>query len=511
MAKVKPPSARMRTIPAPLGGWNARDALAGMPASDAVAMDNWFVDQFGEVRLRGGRTSHVTGLGSRVESLMEYAPPSNANRLFAAAAGKIYDVSASGPVGAPVVTGLANARLEHALISALGGNFLVLGNGQDTPKKFDGSTWSDYTTTTGNAPLTSLASPALMVNRLWWVEKGTLSAWYGEPASIGGTLTEFPMGAVFARGGELIAMASWTRDGGSGPDDYSVFLSSKGEVLIYQGTDPSSTDGWSKVGLFKVAEPLGRRCLFKAGADLGILTTQGLVLLGQILDSNVSGQSAVAVTNKILGAFLSAAAAAQLSFGWQVVEYPGQGFILVNVPIQEGVEAHQFVLTVAKGTWGRWRDLPAACWSLFGSNPYFGGFDGTVYRYDPFAEADDGRPIQGFIQTAFGDFGTAANKQFLMARPLFQGPPDFAPQIALKLEYDTTPPQTQTVQASGTGPTWDEWQWDLQPWGVSRAPTSQWQSLPGLGQRASLAFRVAATTALSFNSVDVTYQIGGAL
>jgi hypothetical protein len=83
--------------------------------------------------------------------------------------------------------------------------------------------------------------------------------------------------------------------------------------------------------------------------------------------------------------------------------------------------------------------------------------------------------------------------------------------LALKLEYDTTPPQSQVVQASGTGPTWDEWQWDVHSWGVSRAPTSQWQSIGGIGQRASLAFRVAATVALSFNSVDVTYQVGGAL
>ena len=47
-----------------------------------------------------------------------------------------------------------------------------------------------------------------------------LSAFYLDVASVGGTLTEFPMGSIFRRGGYLVDMETWTVDGGSGTGDY---------------------------------------------------------------------------------------------------------------------------------------------------------------------------------------------------------------------------------------------------------------------------------------------------
>lgn len=75
-----------------------------------------------------------------------------------------------------------------------------------------------------------------------------------------------------------MAMASWTRDSGNGIEDLAAFITSRGEVHVYSGTDPASADTWQRVGTFKIPEPVGRRCLIKVGGDVGILTTQGLVL-----------------------------------------------------------------------------------------------------------------------------------------------------------------------------------------------------------------------------------------
>src|SRR4051812_41895359 len=95
-----PPSAyRQRvqpgSLPPPVGGWNKRDALPSMPPGDAVRLDNWIPDT-ASVRLRKGFASWATGMTDAVESLMEYAPPSGANKLFAATATTIWDVTASG-------------------------------------------------------------------------------------------------------------------------------------------------------------------------------------------------------------------------------------------------------------------------------------------------------------------------------------------------------------------------------------------------------------------------------
>lgn len=52
-------------IPAPVGGWNARDALDAMPPTDAVKLVNW-IPRAGYVQSRGGFSIHASGLGGAV-------------------------------------------------------------------------------------------------------------------------------------------------------------------------------------------------------------------------------------------------------------------------------------------------------------------------------------------------------------------------------------------------------------------------------------------------------------
>jgi hypothetical protein len=42
---VKRAVSRTTTMAAPVGGWNARDALSAMAPEDAVTMQNWFQKQ----------------------------------------------------------------------------------------------------------------------------------------------------------------------------------------------------------------------------------------------------------------------------------------------------------------------------------------------------------------------------------------------------------------------------------------------------------------------------------
>ena len=70
--------ARYKTIPAPVGGWNARDALAAMSPLDAVTLDNFFPITSG-VMLRKGYTQWATGLTTDVESLLPYTSGTTQN------------------------------------------------------------------------------------------------------------------------------------------------------------------------------------------------------------------------------------------------------------------------------------------------------------------------------------------------------------------------------------------------------------------------------------------------
>jgi hypothetical protein len=98
------------------------------------------------------------------------------------------------------------------------------------------------------------------VQRLWFVEKDKIDPWYLPVAAISGAAAKLTIGPFCKLGGYLMAIGSWSRDGGSGPDDMLVLVTSKGEVLIYSGTDPSSSTTFGLVGTFRIAEPIGRRC-----------------------------------------------------------------------------------------------------------------------------------------------------------------------------------------------------------------------------------------------------------
>ena len=275
-------------IPPPVGGLNKRDAIPLMDQQDAITLDNWIPDT-NNVRLRGGYELHAqVGVGTAVavETLIPYHPPNTNNgELFAAVGSRIVDVTAEATASstAAVVTGLSNARWQHDQITNAAGSFLVICNGADAPRRYDGSTWVTATLTASGTtlPSTSLVAVRNHMNRLWYVEENSLIPWYGNVNEVSGVLTQFIV--PFRKGGKLMTIGSWTVDGGSGQDDLIVFISSRGETVLYAGTDPGSVSTWGLQGRYDIPDVIGRRCIVGAGSDLGLLTVQGLVPLSQVI------------------------------------------------------------------------------------------------------------------------------------------------------------------------------------------------------------------------------------
>jgi len=88
----------MQTYPAPVGGWNARDALASMKPIDAVVLNNWF-PRASFCEMRGGWASHVTGMTGTAKTLMVYNKLTGSNQMFCATNQQIWNVSSA--AGAP--------------------------------------------------------------------------------------------------------------------------------------------------------------------------------------------------------------------------------------------------------------------------------------------------------------------------------------------------------------------------------------------------------------------------
>lgn len=495
-------------LPAPTGGWNARDAYEAMKPNEAITLINWICGLLG-VRLRKGNNEFATGLTDPVETLMEYSPQDGSGREFFGAAGaSVYEISTSGAVGAAVLGSLTSALWQHTMFTTSAASFLFMVNGEDDARHYNGSTWT--------APaITGVASADLITvtahkNRLWFIEKNTLNAWYLPTSSVAGAATKFPIGGLCKLGGSLTAIGSWSRDGGDGADDLLVFVTSEGEVLVYQGTDPASAATWSLVGVFRISRPITRRCFVKAGADLGVLTLDGPVSLTGVLPSAGSAQRRATLTDKISDAFRTAHTIAPSNSAWSILEIPAEGIILMNVPGSTPGISAQFCMSADTGGWSKWTGIDAVSMGLFNDELYFGKSDGTVSKYgDTFA--DDGEPITTQLQTAFVALKGIEEKRYTMARPIMQGPPGYNPAFVVRTNYDITPANVTTITVISSGSEWDLENWDDAIWDAAAVPITKWQSVSGIGSVASLAFSVATDIEITLQGVDLMFDRGGPL
>jgi hypothetical protein len=498
------PTSVSTSVPAPIEGWDAISSLADMKASRAIVLENFFPEP-GQVRLRKGYSQHATGMTGVVESLMAWNGGSS-SKMFAAANNSIYEVTSSGAVGAAAVSGLTNNRWQHVNFGAGGGGYLILANGEDSVRAYSGSAWSTPAIT--NVTASTLVHVMAHKKRLYFIKKNTMSVWYLGTGAISGAATEFPLESVFRRGGHLLTFGSWSIDGGNGLDDLAVFITSEGEVAIYQGTDPGASD-WQIVGRWDIGAPIGRRSLLKVGGDLGAVTIDGFVPLSAVLNTDRAAVEKISLSNRIKNAANSAARLYKDNFGWQAIGYPRGNWALFNIPISEGTTQHQYVMNVLTGAWCKFTGMNANCWELLNDMLYFGGNDGKVYLADDGFD-DDGAAREGNIKTAFNYFGKPGQqKQFKLVRPVITTDAAIAPAVELNVNFEDRYPTAVPTAAASSGPFWDEEYWDSVEWGDAADITLQWIGVVGIGLCAALRLRVASAAAdVAVSAFDVIYEPG---
>ena len=104
-----------QSLPAPVGGWNARDPLESMPVTDAVTLTNVFPSTR-TVDLRKGYREHADGMGSgAVETIVEHVDGDGTKYLLAAANSNIYDATTFGGSATSEGSGFTNNRWQTVL------------------------------------------------------------------------------------------------------------------------------------------------------------------------------------------------------------------------------------------------------------------------------------------------------------------------------------------------------------------------------------------------------------
>lgn len=504
-----PATGTATSLPAPIGGWNARDSLADMDPRDAVILTNWFPSAT-YCELRHGYSQWATGITGWVETLMAYTGGTS-EQLFAAAGTVIYDVTAGGTATSDV-TSLTNARWQYVNNTTSGGSYIQCVNGADYMRYYDGTNWHKDTdgapyNVTGLDTRTCIGI-TLSHNRVWLTQSNTLKAWYLPTNSIGGAATAFDLSSFCQRGGYLMAIETWTMDAGYGMDDMTVFITSEGEVLVYRGSDPSSSATWGLIGVYWIGSPIGRRCTVKYQGDLLIITRDGVQPMSLALQSSRIN-SRVAITDKIQFAVSQAVSNYGSNYGWQLLPYPNENMLILNVPLQTSSIQQQYVMNTITRAWCNFTGWNAACWELWQDEPYFGGNGFVAKAHDTLA--DNGGTILANGLQAFNYFGQRnREKQFTQMRPVLNTNGQPAIAAGMNLDFDLSDPTASLAFSSSNYAVWNTSLWDNSLWGPDLAINMTWQGANGVA-RAAAPHLLANSKGLTLQwlSTDVIWRPGG--
>lgn len=500
------------SIPAPTGGLNVRDSMDNMPEADAFVMDN-YIPMDNKVILRKGYQKYAV-TNDKVWTLMTYKMP-NKNRLLAISNGNVFDVSSP----QNIITYEKNFTGSQWQFCQFR-NRLIMVNGTDAPQAFydDGQEihFEEMQISGEGLNVQKLVNVCVSKQRLFFVEKGTLKVWYtlgvGE---VQGTLKAFDMSAVFRDGGELIAVASWTQDGGQGIDDLTVFLSSEGEVAVYVGSDPNSASDWSLKGVYRMSRPIGYRCTIPYQGDIVVISEDGYIPLSKALPLEQANSSLIAFSDKIRGLVLDRTHNNKNKFGWQGIIYSRGGYVIFNVPANQTFEQH--IINTNTGAWCRFTNIHALCWGEFGGRMYFGGKDG-VYLFDE-GYSDDKLHIYGHVEQAYNNLGSPHLKRIQLLNPRTKASAKYALVIYTNMDFDSTDKDYAENIGHNGMTKWNSAKWSCLAnqigtrWATFKGSIrSQWIANSAVGFKASIVFKTKTRgNLIEWFDTGVRYENGSGL
>lgn len=489
-----------------------------MDPKRAPILNNW-VPRPGWVELRAGyNTWATTGAtyltGDPVETLIVYRAL-GVEKLFAATGGIIFDVSNQFATPTAVVTGLNSNRWNWVNFTPAGAPTVIqLANGTDTLRQYNGTVWSTPSITGLPAGLTTADIRAISIQkrRIWYIlnnaqgQGSTIAAFMPTDAISGAIAGTQDLGALWNKGGFLQAIANWTVDGGAGPDDYVAFISSKGQVSLYKGTDPTSANTWSIVGTFDLAPPISDRCATRIGADVALITLQGVLPLSTALPFDPSADRSVAITTRIQNAMFQAANSFNGNFGWQLITYPLQTLLLLNVPMAENQSQVQYVMNTLTGAWCQFTGWNANCFEIYNNNLFFGDNTGNVNL--AYAGGSDlFATINCDMQCAFNYFDDPGRvKRVTMVQPLLTVQGNITASIGVDADFTTSTSLAPVTAFSGGGAQWDSAKWDIDLWPTGAANSINWLSVEAVGH--ALAVRMKLNFSSGISASNGVFDLG---
>ena len=495
-------------LPNPYNGYDASSSPSAMKPTAANILENFWPDPAG-LLVRDGFVLHHTILGSSaIKRLHNYASPLGGESLWATTNAGIVNVTTAGS-GAAVIMALTEGKTYSTAIATGAGNYLMLVNGVDTAKLYDGTTWTSILTF-GATSTVIYSYIETYRQRIFLVKRNSTEIEYLASNSIGGATTSYPLGALFRRGGYIVAMSTWTVDGGIGPEDNLCVMTNKGEVAVFAGSDPAT---WALRGVYFAGRPLGNIPMYKYGGDVLLLTESGVIPMSSLIQS-ASIDRTQTVSSQIRPFLITSASLAFSAEGWQITSDPLKPYLLVNIPITPVVK--QALMQSQTGAWTTYTGWDAMHFMRMNGEMYFAGRGSNglsieigVYRIT--GASDGGVNITATMLQSYNMLGLGQNKKIEMVKPFFKSTAAFTYNMGVASDFDVAREYTQVSPGiSASAGIWGTSLFGAALWTGGQLITSEYQEVPDdYSQWKALYLQVVSRLgSVRYLGSDMLYKIG---
>lgn len=498
-------SAPIRIEP-PFRGWVSADQSGAPQPGGAAVLDEFWPTERG-AKVRSGYQLFATLNASAVVRCIADYRLGTLLKLFAFTDAGVFDISspvspttAISPIGSFPRT---QGRHSFTQYQTAGGSFLVIVNGADARAVYDGSTW----TTAGALQVTGVTTSNLSHvwsygGRLFYVEKDTFNAWYTAVDTVGGAATLLPFSGVFRFGGSLLFGARVSGDSGQGYDDWCAFVTTEGEVAVYQGGNPSSASTWVLIGVYRIGRPLGPNAGAAYGGDLVIATDTGLVSLkSAMMASQNDGTLQENAFSRPIEPDWSREVTDRASEPWEIIMAPSRRALIVRQPPASGKRDQMFVMHTLTRAWARHTGQDVR--SILSTGRFV--FGGTSNGRIGFLDTGTSDLGVNYTATYVGLFDGGRNGSVGVSAGIMRcdlvATRDLAPQLSVMTDFignlpsapNAAPDPTQTSTWDNVASIWDN-------------PSTVWD---GLRDRRGFTYRQAVSAWGRVGAPAVQITIGG--
>lgn len=257
---------------------------------------------------------------------------------------------------------------------ATNSGFVLIADGNGLPVRYgaDGFTTATFTAAEGPDPAECDGILSHHDRIYLWKTGGDLEFLVGDVGAVQGPMSRFNLGTLGNITGSIKCAVSLTLDAGHGMNDVLCIITTTGQMVIYEGLDPTDEQDWRLTARIEGAAPVGPRAFCQIGADAWMLTAQGPVSIGQAVRESVLAlvsDLARPVADDIAAAVEEGAAE------WQMFMARDGSMVVINR--YSGGTARQFIYYMDSKAWAT-ADYPARDWHNLGGRPQITGTDGRL-------------------------------------------------------------------------------------------------------------------------------------